>query len=304
MYDVIILGGGFAGLTSAIYTTRAGLKTLVLEKEPACGGQIALSAVVENWPTEKSISGLDLSLKLTEQVKNLGAEIKTFEEVQSVVLEQKIKKIKTSVSSYESKAVIIATGAHEKKLGILGESEFKGKGVSYCALCDAAFFKDKIVGVIGGGNTAFEESEFISKFASKIYIIHRREEFRAEKILVQRAEKNPKIEFLLNKIPVEIIGDKFIEKIKLKDAKTGEISEIKLDGVFVFIGMIPNTSLFSSIKKDEKGYLLADENMQTNLSGVFVAGDVRKKPIEQLVTASSDGAIAGVSAFKYLTEGL
>ncbi len=304
MYDVIIIGGGFAGLTSAIYTVRAGLKTLVLEKEPACGGQIALSSVVENWPGEKSISGVDLSLKLAEQVKNLGAEIKTFEEVVSADLEGKIKKIKTSENSYESKTIIIASGAREKSLGIPGELEFKGRGISYCALCDAAFFKDKVVGVIGGGNSAFEESEFISKFASKIYIIHRREEFRAEKVLVENAKKNKKIEFLLNKAPIEIIGNKLIEKIKLKDNKTGEISEIKLDGVFVFVGTVPNTSLFDSIKKDEKGHILCDELMKTNISGVFAAGDARKKPIEQLVTASSDGAIAGVSVSKYLSEGL
>lgn len=301
MYDVIIIGSGTAGLNAALYSVRAGLKTLVLEKEPITGGQIALSAIVENWIGEKSISGADLANKFTDHAKTLGAEIKTFAHVSSVDLSGEVKKVKTSVGDFESKALIIATGSKERKLAIPGENELKGKGVSYCALCDAAFFKDKEVAVIGGGNTALEEGEYLSKFASKIYLIHRREEFRAEKVILDRVNKNNKFEFMLNKTATGIIGENNVQKLKIKDVKTNEESELNISGVFIFIGMLPNSELFPDIKKDEKGHILADEYMSTNIKGVFVAGDVRKQPMNQLVTAASDGAIAAVSAYKYLS---
>lgn len=302
MYDVIILGAGTAGLNASLYCVRAGLKTLVLEKEAGNGGQIALSSIVENWLGEKSLSGADLSAKFTEHVKSLGVEIKNFVEVTSVDLSGKTKKIKTSSGDFESKALIIATGSREKKLGIRGEEEFKGKGVSYCGLCDGPFFKDKNIVVVGGGNTALEEADYLTKFASKVYLIHRREEFRADKLVIERTKSNKKIEFLMNKTIEEIVGETKIEKIKIKDKNSEEESEVSVEGVFIFVGTIPNTELFPDLKKNKQAYLLADEKMQTNLSGVFVAGDVREQPINQLITAASDGAIAAVSAYKFLSE--
>ncbi|MDD5023210.1 MAG: thioredoxin-disulfide reductase [Candidatus ainarchaeum sp.] len=302
MYDVIIIGSGSAGLNASLYAARAGLKTLIIEKEPITGGQIALSSIVENWLGEKSISGSKLVEKFTEHVSSFGVEIKQFTEVISVELEGEVKKIKTSSEEFQSKVIVIATGSREKKLGISGEEEFKGKGVSYCALCDAGFFKGKEVAIIGGGNTALEESEYLSKFASKIYIIHRRNELKAEKIILEKAKKNKNLEFILNTTVSEITGNKQVEKIKLKNVETGKESFLDVSGVFVFVGMIPNSELFQNIKKDEHGYIISDEYMQTNVPGVFVAGDVRKQPINQLITAAADGAIAAVSAYKYLSE--
>jgi len=302
LYDVLIIGSGTAGLNAALYSVRAGLKTIILDRAPSPGGQIALSSIVENWLGEKSISGSDLANKFASHVKSFGVEIKTFVSVESVSLSGEIKTTKTSSEIFKSKTVIIATGSKERKLGIPGEEKFKGKGVSYCALCDAAFFKNKEVAVIGGGNTAIEEAQYISKFASKIYIIHRRDKFRADKIIVDKAEHNEKIEFMMNKSPIEFFGNDKLEGVKLKDNVSGNISDLNVSGVFVFVGMIPNSELFSDLKKDNRGYLVSNEYMETNIPGVFVAGDIRNRPLNQLITAASDGAIAAISAYNYLSK--
>ncbi len=302
VYDLIIIGGGPAGLTAAIYGVRAGLNTLVLEKKPINGGQISATSVVENWPGIKSISGMDLANSMAEHVLSLGVEIKNMCEVQEAELSGKIKKIKTNYGEFESKTVIIATGCSEKKIGVKGEEELKGAGVSYCSICDAPFTKGKIVAVIGGGNSALEEAEYLSSFGSKIYLIHRREEFRADKAVINKVQSNKKIEFLLNKTVSEIIGKKKVESIKLKDTQSGKESELKIDFVFVFIGMDPNTEIFKEVKKDQNRYLLADKEFSTNLEGVFVAGDVRSEATKQVVVACSDGAVAALSARNFITH--
>lgn len=300
IYDLIIIGGGPAGLTAALYGARAGLTTLVLEKKPINGGQITSTSVVENWPGTKSISGMDLANSMAEHVLSLGVEIKNMYEVQEVKLEGKIKKIKTNYGEFESKTVIIATGCSEKKIGVKGEEELKGQGVSYCSICDAPFTKGKTVAVIGGGNSALEEAEYLSTFASKVYLIHRREEFRADKVVIDKVKSNKKIEFLLNKTVSEIIGKNKVEKIRIKDTKSEKESELKIDFVFVFIGMDPNTELFKEVKKDQNNYILADKECSINLKGVFVAGDVRSGAIKQVVVASSDGATAALSVRNFI----
>ncbi|MBN2477919.1 thioredoxin-disulfide reductase [Candidatus Micrarchaeota archaeon] len=303
MYDVLIIGGGAAGLTAALYASRAGLKTAVLEKSPGLGGQISSTSIIENWPGNQSMTGADFSQKLSEHAKKFGAQITTFAEVNDADLTSNPKKIKTSAGDFEGKTVIIATGAHEKKLGVPGEDEYKGRGVSYCSTCDAPFFQDKTVAVIGGGNSAFEEGIFISKFAKKVIIIHRRDEFRAEKIVVDGAKENEKIEFMTSKTVKEIKGNNSLEKLVLEDTKTGETSELNVDGVFIYVGMIPNTELFKGkINTDERGYIITNENMETNIPGVYAAGDVRKSPVKQLTTAASDGTISAVIAEKYISE--
>ncbi len=300
IYDLIIIGGGPAGLTAALYGARAGLTTIVLEKKPINGGQISSTSVVENWPGTKSISGMDLANNMAEHVLSLGVEIKNMYEVQEAQLEGKIKKIKTNYGEFESKTVIIATGCSEKKIGVKGEEELKGQGVSYCSICDAPFTKGKTVAVIGGGNSALEEAEYLSSFASKVYLIHRREEFRADKAVIDKVKSNKKIEFLLNKTVSGIIGKKKVESIKLKDTKSGKEEELKVDFVFVFIGMDPNTEVFKEVKKDQNNYILANNNFSTNLGGVFVAGDVRSGAIKQVIVASSDGAVAALSARNFI----
>jgi len=302
IYDVIILGAGPAGLTAALYASRSGLKTLVLDKTPVVGGQIALTSLVENWPGVQSTDGPALSNNFADHAKKFGAEIKNMVSVSEVELEGKVKKLKTSAGDFEGKSLIIATGAKERTLGVPGEEEYKGKGVSYCATCDAPFFKDKNVVVIGGGSAAFDEGLYITKFAKQVTFVHRREEFRAEQILIDRAKNNDKVKFQLNKIVVSIIGnEQGVEKIKLKDTKDDSESEFQVDGVFIYIGMLPNTELFKGkLNMNDNNYLITNDNMETNIKGVFAAGDVRFSPVKQITTATSDGTIAATMALKYL----
>lgn len=300
MYDLIIIGGGPAGLTAGIYALRSRLKTLLLEKMIP-GGQVLTTYEVENYPGfSKKILGQTLMKNMEKQAKNFGLKI-NLEQVTQVELNGEEKTITTSENTYKTKTVIIATGAYPRSLNITGEKDFTGKGVSYCATCDGFFFKNKEIAVVGGGNTALEEALYLSNIVSKLTLIHRRDEFRAVKLLQDRVFNNKKIDILFDSIVVEIIGDKKITGLKVKNVKTNEIQDLILDGVFMSIGFLPNTALFEKELTLKDGFIKTDEEMRTSIAGVFAAGDVRSKSVRQIVTAASDGAIAALGAEKYLT---
>ena len=301
-YDVGIIGAGPAGLSAAIYAARGGLSTIVFEKG-LIGGQIVLSADVENYPGyEKTLSGFDIIDKFKKQAERFKAEIRE-EEIISLENKEDYKIIKTGSDTYEVKTVIIATGAHPRKLDVPGEIDFTGRGVSYCATCDGALYRDKIVSVIGGGDSAVEEALFLAKFAKKVYIIHRRDELRAVKIIQDRAFANEKIEFIWDTVVNEIQGKQFVENLVLFNKKTNKNSLLKTDGVFIYVGIIPNNELVKSLVKiDEQGFIISDNNMMTNIPGIYAAGDIVQKSLRQVVTAASDGAIAAFFAEKYIEE--
>ena len=296
-WDLVIIGAGPAGLSAAIYGARAMLKTLVIEKHVLPGGQIGTTYLVEDYPGIESISGEELGKRMLEQAKKSGATVSLGEEVKEIDLNN--KKIKTTKGEYNAKAIILATGARERKLNVPGENEFKGRGVSYCAVCDAPFFRDKEVIVVGGGNSAVEESMYISKNKKKVTIVHRRDFFRADKILQKRVFSNDKIDVMWNTEVKEIKGDEHVKSVVLYNNKTNETKEVKTDAIFIYIGMIPNTDLFN-VEKDERGYIITNERMETNIEGIYAAGDVRKSPVKQAVTAAAEGAIAALSAEKYI----
>lgn len=301
MYDVAIVGGGPAGLTAALYTARSGRKTIIIEKSMP-GGQAALTSWIENFPGfPEGVSGPDLMMKFYQQAIQFGAEMIT-EDVLSAELHDDIKKIKTNNNSIEAMSVIIASGAQAKRLGVEGEAKYLGRGVSYCATCDGAFFKDKKVAVVGGGDAAVEEAIFLTKFASQVQIIHRRDDLRATKILQERAFNNPRIKFVFSSLIEEIKGSKGVEKMVVKDIKTGVTREEDIDGVFVFIGTVPNTEWLEGLDLNENGYIQTDSFLTTNLPGVFAAGDVREKFLRQVSTAVGDGATAAMSTERYLGE--
>lgn len=307
-YDVIIIGSGPAGLSAGLYAARAKMSTLVLEKSKA-GGQIVTTDEVANYPgSVPDATGPSLTARMVEQCEEFGVERKK-EAVVSVELEGDIKKIVTEEATYEAKSVIVATGATPRKMGAPGEKEFTGKGVSYCATCDADFFTDFEVYVIGGGDTAVEEAIYLTKFARKVTIVHRRDEFRAAKSIVEKAMKNDKIDVIWNTVVEEIKGEGIVESIVFKNRETGEVKEYHAHeddgtfGVFVFVGYLPNTELFKDVLTlDPTGYIVTDVNMKTNIEGVYAAGDVRVKSLRQVVTAAADGAIASVQAEKYIED--
>lgn len=299
-FDTIILGGGPAGLSAGIYLARSNAKTAIIETS-MIGGQPSNYLEIENYPGFSSIGGYELMEKFEEHLDRFGVEKFEMQEIKSVDLNSNPKVVETMDGIFEAKTIIVACGAHCKKLGIKGEKEFLGKGVSYCAICDGAFYQDKTVAVVGGGNSALEEAVYLTKFAKKVYVIHRRGEFRADKIVQQRAIANEKIEFVLNASPMEISGDDTVNNIRVKDLKTQEITDIKVDGVFPYIGYSPNIEcLACQLVQDENGFVVTDETMQTSIQGVFAAGDVRRTPLRQVVTAASDGAISAVYAGKYI----
>lgn len=301
-FDCLILGGGPAGMAAALYAARGNIKTAIID-ETILGGQPVNYLEIENYPGFSSIEGWELSEKFEKHIEKFDIEKFTNQEIEEIDLTGDIKTIKTKSAIYKGKTVILATGANPAKLGIKGEEEFKGRGVSYCAVCDGAFYKDKIAAVVGGGNSALEEAMYLTKFAKKVYIIHRRDEFRADRVIQTRAKANDKIEFILNAQLIEIQGDKKVQTILYKDLKTNETTSLKVDGVFPYIGLIPNTALFNGqIIQDERGFIRVDENMRTSTFGVFAAGDVRTTPLRQVVTAVADGAVAGHGAVKYLEE--
>ncbi len=308
IYDVLIVGGGPAGLTAGIYAGRAKMSTIILEGEKA-GGQIVITDEVENYPgSVEEPTGPRLVKRMVDQYKGFGGEL-VFEKVESYDFNEKVKVVKTSKGEYHAKSVIIATGAKPRKLGVEKEDKYVGKGVSFCATCDANFFEDLEVYVIGGGDTAVEESMYLAKFARKVTVVHRRDELRAAKSIQEKAFKNPKIDFIWNSVVKGIGGDGIIEEMTLLNRVTNEETVIKADeddgmfGIFVMIGYLPQTELFKGVlDMDEGGYILGDVNMKTNIEGVFVAGDCRQKPLRQVVTAASDGAVASISAEKYIEE--
>lgn len=311
-YDVAILGGGPAGLSAGVYAARAALKCAVIDIT-MFGGQPSNYADIENYLGFPEIGGFELSEKFEEHFNKFGAEKYPMQEIISVNLISNPKIIETKEYIFKSKTIILAMGAGPKKLGIPGEKEYTGRGVSYCAVCDGAFYKDKEVAVIGGGNTAVEEGIYLTRFAKKVYIIHRRDTFRADKILVKRAQENPKIEFIYDTIPLEIhgsaaaaqtgIGGDKVNCIVLKNVKTDEVTKLNIDGVFPFIGVIPNTELVNGqIKQDGYGFILTDERMAASEAGVFAAGDIRTTPLRQVITAVSDGAVSASYAAKYIEE--
>jgi len=301
-FDVVIIGGGPAGLSAALYAARGKLKTLVIERA-RFGGQATTTEELENYPgSVEHPTGPKIMERMKEQAESFGAGFQ-MDDVIRIEADGEIKKVVGRNKTYEAKAVIIATGAQPKLLGVPGEMEFRGKGVSYCATCDADFFTDLDVVVVGGGDSALQEAIYLTKFAESVTVIHRRDEFRAAKVLQEKAFNNPKIKFILNATVEKIDGEGIVERVIIKDLKTGETKEVPTNGVFVFVGTEPMTAFVKGlVEMDEKGYIITDEEMRTNVEGIFAAGDCRKKPLRQVVTAAADGAIAAVSAEKYIAD--
>ena len=299
-FDVVILGGGPAGFSAGIYTARGNVSTAILDVS-MLGGQPSNYLELENYPAFMKIGGFELMEKFEEHADMFGVQKFPMQEIEFIDLVSSPKIIKTKEIEFRTKSVIIATGAKPMKLGVKGEEEFVGRGVSYCAVCDGAFYKDKVVAIVGGGNSAVEEAVYLTKFASKVYIIHRRDELRADKIIQDRAAKNEKIEFVLNSVVCEIQGQDLVNNLILKNTKTDEMFNLAVDGVFPYIGITPNVENISGqITQDKAGFIITDETMKTSIDGVFAIGDVRNTPLRQVITAASGGAIAGVYAVKYI----
>ena len=302
IYDLAIIGGGPAGLTAYLYAARARLNTILIEKLSP-GGQVLVTDFVENYPGfPEGLPGWELMEKFVAHVKKLGFKQKPGE-VTGLELNGELKRLKLAGGEeLLARAVIIATGASPNKLGVPGEKELTGKGVSYCATCDGPFFRDQTVAVVGGGNTAVQEALFLTRFAEKVFLIHRRDQLRAQKILQERAFANPKIHFIWNTVVEEILGQEKVEGVRIKNRKTGEISTLPVDGVFIFIGIRPQSDFVKGLlPTDERGFIITDCEMRTELPGVFAAGDVRAKACRQIITAAGDGATAAYMAEHYLS---
>ncbi len=299
-FDTVVIGGGPAGLTAGIYCARSGMKTLLVERA-ILGGQVSLCSTIENYPGFPSgISGVELAARFEDQAKKFGVET-VWGEVQKISLEGSLKKVELMDNAFSAKTMIIAIGTEPRKLGIPGESELRGKGVSYCATCDGAFYKEKEIVVIGGGNSAISEAIFLTKFASKVSVIHRRDRLRADQILADRAASDPKIELVWDSIPLSINGSGKVESVTVKNVNNDEKKDIPCDGVFIYIGESPSTGLFKEkLNLSKEGFILVDDRMRTSVEGVFAAGDICQKNFRQIATAVGDGAIAADSARKYL----
>jgi len=304
MYDLIILGGGPAGLSAGIYAARYKLDTILIEKEYFSGGQVLNTWAVENYPGFKEIKGDELAKRMEEQAEHFGLEIKK-ETVKEVELRGAEKVFKTSKNEYKTKTAILATGSKPRMLNIPGEKEFYGKGVSYCGTCDAPFYKDKVVAVIGGGNTAVDEALYLTKYTKKVYLIHRRDELRADKILQDKAFENPKIELIWNSVAKEIDLVEDDKHVFIHNKKTEEDKKLAVDGVFVFIGYKPNNELFKDqIELNQYGFIRKQKmnSLETNIPGVFAAGDILEKELRQIVIAAGDGAKAAFEANEYIIK--
>ena len=303
MYDLIIIGSGPAGLTAAIYAARAELKTKVIEKAPLSGGQIINTYEVDNYPGFPGITGFDLSVKFREHCDKLGVEFVTGE-VTSFQVEGKNKKvILDNNEEFLAKTVLIANGAQYRKLLVPGEAELTGMGVSYCATCDGAFFRNKTVAVVGGGDVAVEDAIFLARLCKHVYVIHRRDEFRAAKVLSTRLMGLENVTILWDTVVDEIRGDEMVSSIKITNKKTKEEQELEVAGIFIAVGMVPNSTIYKDIvATDEGGYIIASENCETNIPGVFAAGDIRTKQLRQIITAASDGANAITAVERYFNE--
>ena len=299
MYDSIVIGAGPAGLSAGIYAQRGGLKTAIIESQ-SVGGQAQTAADIQNYPGILSTSGFDLCYAMMNQCTSFGADF-VFDKIAALSLDGKVKKISlASGREIEGKTVIIASGASARKLGVENEDKFVGKGVSYCATCDGAFFKGKTVAVIGGGNTAAEDALYLEKLASKVYLVHRRDALRADKILCDRLEKST-VSIVWDSVVQGLSGEDKITQLTLKNVKNGVLTSLSVDGVFVAIGHTPNSDLFDNLKKTPSGYIKTNEVMRTNIDGVYAVGDVRDKTLRQVVTACADGAIAADDIIKSLT---
>jgi thioredoxin reductase (NADPH) len=301
IYDVIIVGGGPGGMTAGIYAMRAALKTVLVEMGPP-GGQVNLSDAVENWPGDERIGGAELSLKMSRHAQSYGLEIRS-DEVAAVEPGLDVHTVRlASGECLQGHAVILATGGNPRKLEVPGEKEFYGKGVSYCAVCDGFFFRNKTVTVVGGGDSAIEESLYLAKLAKQVYIVHRRDQLRAGMLLQQRAKAECKIEFIWNSVVTAVqAGADGVCAVKLKNTRTGEISELATDGLFVFIGFVPNNQLVpAGIKKNADGYVVTDDRCGTTIPGIYVIGDLREKYARQIVVAAADGCTAALAAAHYV----
>ena len=298
MYDIIIVGAGPAGLTAAIYALRANKKVLIFEAK-AYGGQIINATLVENYPGIESISGMEYATNLYNQVKKLGAEFK----FETVIKVTENKEVITNKDSYKAKSVILATGAENRKLNIDREKEFIGRGVSYCASCDGNFYKDKIVAVVGGGNTALEDAIYLSDIVKKVYLIHRRDSFSGEDKYIEKIQQKDNIELILNSNIIKLNGDKLLESIDVKNNGNDTITNIKVEGLFIAVGQQPKNEIFSNIVTlNDKGYIISEDGVHTNVDGIYVAGDNRVKLLRQLTTAVSDGSIAATVAIKEMKK--
>ena len=300
-YDVVIVGGGPAGLAAALYTARMNLKTVILDRGPL-GGQLLNTELVEDYPGFDSILGADLAMKMGEHARRFGVEVRDFEPVKEIDVDGSTKVIRLeSGEEIRTPALIMAAGGLPRYLEVPGEQELAGRGVSYCAVCDGAFFKGQELAVIGGGDAAVEEGEFLTRYASKVYIVHRRSELRAQPILVERAKANPKVEFIFDAHVKEIVGDHKVQSIRYE--QRGEAKELKVGGVFIFIGFVPNSTLLKvHVDHDAGGYLLTDRNMQTSVEGIWAVGDVRAQLTKQIATAVGDGTTAAVAAQQYIAS--
>lgn len=299
-FDTVILGGGPAGLSAGIYASRGAVSTAILDVS-MMGGQPSNYLELENYPGFPIIGGYDLMEKFEEHADKFGVQKFPMQEIESLDLKSTPKVIVTKEAEFKAKTVIIACGAQPMKLGVPGEAEFVGRGVSYCAVCDGAFYKDKVVAVVGGGNAAVEEAMYLTKFANKVYVIHRRNELRADKIVQERAFTNEKIEFIWDSVVKEIKGEDLVHTAVLENVKSGELSNLQINGVFPYIGMVPNVEGISGqVEQDASGFIVTDATMKTSVDGVFAVGDVRKTPLRQVITAAADGAVGAVYAVKYL----
>lgn len=300
MYDLIIIGAGPAGLSAAVYAARAELDFIVIEGSMMQGGQVLTTYDVDNYLGLPGIGGFDMGMKFAEHAKKLGVTFVT-ENVISMEIQRNVKSVKTDKNTYETKTIIIATGAVHKKAGIPGEAEFTGKGVSYCATCDGAFFKNKVTAVVGGGDVAVEDALYLSRMCGKVYLIHRRDEFRAAKSLVKKARETDNIEFVLDSVVEKIDGENKVRSINIRSKKGATIKTLEVDGVFFDVGMQPVTAFVDkNIEMNEAGYIIAGEDCATNIPGVYAAGDIRTKQLRQIITAAADGANAVTSVEKYI----
>jgi thioredoxin reductase (NADPH) len=302
-FDVIVIGGGAAGLTAGIYLSRAKLNTLILN-EGAVGGQMVLTHEIANYPGIEKISGYELARNMKSQAQKFGCRIKSNIKITSLDLKEEIKKVTVNHNDvFTSNAVIIATGGKSRMVGAKGEKEFKGKGISYCATCDGDFFQDKEIIVVGGGNSALEEAVSLTKYASKVTVLHQFDHFQALEYYVNEAKNNSKIDFIMESKIIEFIGDEKLSFVKIQNQRTKEISEMKIDGVFIFIGYVPNTeSLEGIIELNESKEIIVDKNLMTNLQGVYAAGDSIQKRYRQVTTAVGDGTIAALGAAEYINN--
>lgn len=297
-FDTVILGGGPAGLSAGIYASRGAVSTAIVDIN-MFGGQPSNYLELENYPSYSTVGGYDLMEKFEEHADKFNVQKFPMQEITEVDLIN--KSIKTTGAEFNAKTIILATGAQPMKLGVPGEKEFVGRGVSYCAVCDGAFYRDKVVAVVGGGNAAVEEAMYLTKFATKVYLIHRRDELRADKIVQERAFKNDKLEFIWDTVVEEIKGKDLVCSATIKNVKTNNVSDLQIDGIFPYIGMTPNVDLFNGqLEQDARGFIITDETMKTSLDGVYAVGDVRTTPLRQVITAAADGAVAAVYAVRYL----